>query len=211
MMTVAYPISIEALRKKKGPNMNERARVLAVDDQEDILDLIQMTLDPHYDVATLTNPVDLFEVMEMFEPDLLILDVMMPRVTGFQLTELLRKGNHRNIPIIILSAKSTAGEIKHGYKVGATLYLTKPFQPERLVKNVQTQFQLTPPMLRKRLSNEEVGHQAEQKQSFRKGYLKLSKAFERKDPMIDIRKRLVAKMTKDHSEIDPTFGKNNNT
>jgi DNA-binding response OmpR family regulator len=209
-MTAVYPFSIEALKKKRGSNMSERARVLAVDDQEDILDLIQMSLDPHYDVATLTSPVDLFEVMEMLEPDLLILDVMMPKVTGFQLTELLRKGNHRNIPIIMLSAKSTAGEIKHGYKVGATLYLTKPFQPERLVKNVQTQFQLTPPMTKKRLSNEEIGHQAEQKLAFRKGYLKLSKAFDKRDPIIDIRKKLAAKMVKDHTDVDPTFGRKSN-
>jgi DNA-binding response OmpR family regulator len=190
--------------------MNERARVLAVDDQEDILDLIQMTLDPHYDVATLTSPVDLFEIMEMFEPDLLILDVMMPRVTGFQLTELLRKGNYRNIPIIILSAKSTPGEIKHGYKIGATLYLTKPFQPERLVKNVQTQFQLTPPLLRKRLSNEEIATQAESKLPFRKGFLKLSSAFDKKDPIIDIRKKMLNKIQqqKELEGHDPTFGRN---
>jgi len=207
-MSVSFPITMDALKKKKGPTMSERARILAVDDQEDILDLIQMSLEPHYDVATLSSPVDLFEVMEMLEPDLLILDVMMPKVTGFQLTELLRKGNHRNIPIIILSAKSTAGEIKHGYKVGATLYLTKPFQPERLLKNVQTQFQLTPPTTRKRLSNEEIGHQAEQKASFRKGFLKLSKAFEKKDPIIDIRKKLAARINKDSSETDPTFGRN---
>jgi DNA-binding response OmpR family regulator len=201
MPTTIAPISMAAL-KKKADSMSERARVLAVDDHEDILELIHMTLEPHYDVGTLSNPVDLFEIMEIFEPDLLILDVMMPRVSGFQLTELLRKGNHRHIPIIILSAKTTAGEIKHGYKVGATLYLTKPFQPERLIKNVQTQFQITPPLTKKKLTAEEVAGQVENKNAFRKGLLKLSSAFQKKDPILDIRRKLAAKMAKEKEVVD---------
>jgi len=126
--------------------MSVRHRVLAVDDNQDTLELIRISLQDDYDVLTLANPMDIFEMIELFQPDLLVLDVMMPKITGFQLVEMLnRPVAGRNLPIIILSAKDSARDIKHGYKLGASLYLTKPFQPERLLKNVKMQFEAHPP------------------------------------------------------------------
>jgi DNA-binding response OmpR family regulator len=70
---------------------------------------------------------------------LLILDIMMPKVTGYHILETLRKDPRTSfMPVIILSAKDSARDQKYGYKLGASIYLTKPFQPERLVKNVAT-------------------------------------------------------------------------
>jgi DNA-binding response OmpR family regulator len=170
--------------------MTEKYRVLAVDDNEECLELIRITLEPDYNVVTLSHPTDLYEILEFLEPDLLILDVMMPRITGFQITEILRKNpSTRDLPIIILSAKSSANEIKHGYRLGATMYLTKPFQPERLLRNIQTQFEMHPPTdRRKSLPIEEVASHLELRPAFLKGHLQLGATIPRKDKTVDPRK-----------------------
>lgn len=125
--------------------MTERFRVLVLDDDKDILDLVHLTLSPHYEVLTLNDSVSACEILEVFEPDIVILDIMMPKVTGFQVVEFMRQNpKYNNVLIIILSAKDTTLDIKYGYKVGAQLYLTKPFQPERLLKNIQNMFERIP-------------------------------------------------------------------
>ncbi len=145
--------------------MPRRYRVLAVDDNDDTLELIRMTLSDDYDVVTLANPLHTYDCIELFEPDLLILDIMMPKITGFQLIDLLKKNpKTKEIPIIVLSAKDTAREIKYGYQLGAALYLTKPFEPERLLKNTEIQFRMHPPGAKpKSLSLEQVQLQLEVK------------------------------------------------
>lgn len=156
--------------------MFTRHRILAVDDNPDTLELISLTLSEWYDVLVLTNPLDTYDLIELFEPDLLILDIMMPKITGFQLIELLRKSPHtREIPIVILSAKDNTREIKYGYKLGASLYLTKPFEPERLIKNIETQFRIHPPPPRpKTLTLNQVQIQVELKYGFQSGQMALS-------------------------------------
>lgn len=126
---------------------SSRWRILAVDDHEDTLNVIRTMLSEKYDVLTLVDPTEIYEIINIFEPDLLILDIMMPKITGFQILDLLQKNKaYKNLPVIILSAKDTTREIKYGYKLGASLYLTKPFEPERLLRNVELLFQHTPPV-----------------------------------------------------------------
>ena len=120
-------------------NTAEKLRILAVDDQADILELVTLTLTPKYEVLTLTDPSDACETVDLFEPDLVILDVMMPKVTGYQILEYMKKSpRHGHVLSVFLSAKDSHRDIKYGYKLGANLYLPKPFQPERLVKNVDS-------------------------------------------------------------------------
>ncbi len=180
----------------------ERCRILAVDDNEDVLELIQLTLGQDYDVITLSNPLDVYEIIDLFEPDLLILDVMMPKVNGFQLTEMLRKNpKTRDLPIIILSAKVNAGDIKHGYRLGATLYLTKPFQPDRLIKNVETQFRLNPPDTEKKSNNlRQIVAQIEVKQSFQRGMLRLSQRIMQHDQVMDVHRKIRDKIVAEEKE-----------
>ena len=117
-------------------------RVMAIDDDADMLEVIRLALGRQYEVLTLSNPMDTYELVELFEPDLLILDVMMPKVTGFQLLDILhRSPRTRNLPVIILSAKAAKTDILQGYQLGAALYLAKPLDPERLLKNVRTHFE----------------------------------------------------------------------
>jgi two-component system, OmpR family, alkaline phosphatase synthesis response regulator PhoP len=123
-----------------------RWRVMAVDDDPDILELIEMTLGEAYDILSLAGPLHMMEMVDTFEPDLIILDIMMPKVTGYQLIEALReRKDTAKIPVIFLSAKDTIRDQKYGYKLGATIYLTKPFQPERLMRNIGNIFEHTPP------------------------------------------------------------------
>jgi len=116
----------------------DRFRVLAIDDDRDILDLINITLTPAFEVLTLSDSVDAVEIIDIFEPDIVLVDIMMPRVTGYQIIELLRQSpKHQHAVVVVLSAKDSSRDIKYGYKLGANLYLTKPFQPDRLLKNIQ--------------------------------------------------------------------------
>lgn len=116
----------------------DRWRILVVDDDEDTCDLIRMTLEQDFDVLSLTSAQDTSRIIDLFEPDLVILDVMMPKISGFQLADYLKKNPaYKNIPIVFLSAKGTVKDQKYGYSLGASLYLTKPFEPGRLIKNIR--------------------------------------------------------------------------
>lgn len=152
-----------------------RWRILAIDDHEDTLDVIRMTLSQNYDLLTLRDPLEVYDLLQIFEPDLLILDIMMPKITGFQVLDLLQKNPaYKDLPIMILSAKNTTREIKYGYKLGARLYLTKPFEPERLLKNVDFLFNNTPPPVRpKNFNLKQVLIQIHLKKSFQTGSLSL--------------------------------------
>jgi DNA-binding response OmpR family regulator len=163
--------------------MPVRYRVLAVDDNPDTLELIRLALSDEYDVLTLGSPLEIYECIELFEPDLLILDIMMPKITGFQLLELLKKNARtKDLPIIVLSAKDNIREIKHGYKLGAALYLTKPFQPDRLLQNTGAQFRMHPPALRpKSLTMEQVRIQVEMRQSAKTGQIVVSSSLLTRD------------------------------
>ncbi len=114
-----------------------RWRILVVDDNEDTCDLIRLTLDESFDVLTVTNPLDVPQALDIFGPDLILLDVMMPKVSGFQLADYLKKNTrYSSIPIVFLSAKGAVKDQKYGYSLGAAMYLTKPFEPSRLIKNI---------------------------------------------------------------------------
>ncbi len=193
--------------------MATRRRILAVDDNDDALELIRISLTDDYDVVTLSDPVDLYEVLDVFEPDLLILDVMMPRINGFQLLEMLRKNpGTKELPIIVLSAKTTSGEIKHGYRLGATLYLTKPFQTDRLRKNVQTQFEYHPPTKEsKSAEGRELAMQIKMTPSFKKGHLGLPDNLQNdreNRAVFDARKNLEEKIRRNQQERRTRLGGN---
>jgi len=155
---------------------DKRWRILAIDDHEDTLEVIRMTLSEQYDILTLKDPMDVYELINIFEPDLLILDIMMPKITGFQILDLLQKNPvYKDLPIMILSAKNTTREIKYGYKLGARLYLTKPFDPGRLLKNVDLLFQHTPPKRNpKKFNLKQVLVQISLRKSYKLGGLSLT-------------------------------------
>jgi len=157
-MAVRRFFAMLGLIRKRGVAMEERWRILVVDDDPDVLDLIRLKLAQDYDVLCVDKANDVGHAVDLFEPDLIILDIMLPKISGYQVMEYLKRNPvTAKTPVCFLSAKSSARDLKYGYSLGAQLYLTKPFQPERLIKNIKLQFErMPPPQRRKHLAVAEI-------------------------------------------------------
>jgi type IV pilus assembly protein PilB len=114
-----------------------RARVLVVDDAEEILQLVTLTLEDDYDVIQARDGVEALDLVQEELPDLVVLDVMMPRKTGYEVVAELRDGPHKRLPVLMLSARGETAHIKKGFYAGADDYLPKPFDPEELLLRVR--------------------------------------------------------------------------
>ena len=112
-------------------------RIMLVDDEEDLLNLMEQVITTKYEVVKAYNGLDALEKLDRYQPDFIILDVMMPVMDGFATCEALRKNPaYRQIPIYFLTSSSDREDIKKGYDLGCNLYLRKPFDPFRLLKNI---------------------------------------------------------------------------
>lgn len=113
-------------------------RILAVDDEPHILKLVTFSLKSHgYEVVEATDGMSAVEMAESEQPDLILMDVMMPLLTGYDACERIKanpKTSH--IPVVMLSAKSQVAEQQEGIERGALCYITKPFTPRELVDRV---------------------------------------------------------------------------
>ena len=111
-------------------------RILIAEDDFDIANLIRIYLEKNgYTVYLADNGIKALEIMEKQAVELAILDVMMPKMDGFELTRKIRSTS--SIPLIILSAKGKEEDRIRGLETGADVYMTKPFQPGALVAQVQ--------------------------------------------------------------------------
>ncbi len=115
------------------------ARILAVDDEQSIVRLIQVTLSRQgHEVLSAADGREGLQKAEADRPDLIIMDVMMPYIDGFEAIRLLKENETtRDIPIILLTAKRHDADLIHGIQAGAVSYLTKPFAPTELVALVE--------------------------------------------------------------------------
>jgi CheY-like chemotaxis protein len=107
------------------------ARVMAVDDDHVIRGLLEVNLEMEgHEVVTAFDGQDALEKVVSMAPDLILLDVMMPNVNGWQVAEAL-KGNPRthHIPIVFLSARAMEADVRKGTALGVQAYVTKPFDP----------------------------------------------------------------------------------
>lgn len=112
------------------------ARILLVEDEEHIRDVVKMNLElEDYEVVATDNGRDAMSLFRGQHFDLLVLDVMLPEVDGFQLCEQIRLEN-LDVPIMFLTAKDTSLDRVTGLKKGADDYLTKPFNLEELLLRV---------------------------------------------------------------------------
>ncbi|MEI5907896.1 response regulator transcription factor [Bacillus spongiae] len=115
-----------------------KQKVLLVDDEENILDVCARYLvRENYEVETATNGEDGFKKFQDFQPDLVVLDIMMPIMNGWQVAELIRQ--EQETPIIMLTALGQEQDRIYGLTIGADDYITKPFSPRELllrIKNV---------------------------------------------------------------------------
>ena len=117
-------------------------KILAVDDERSIVRLIQVNLERQgYQVVTAFDGKEALEKVESEHPDMLVLDVMMPYMDGFEVLHALKKNPAtRDIPIIMLTAKAQDADVARGWMTGAHAYLTKPFNPMELISFVKRIF-----------------------------------------------------------------------
>ncbi|MEY3601979.1 MAG: hypothetical protein RL169_1223 [Armatimonadota bacterium] len=110
-------------------------RILVTDDEPNIVRLIQVNLERQgFQVETANNGAQALEKIRANRPDLLVSDVMMPEMDGFELLSNIRRDPVlENLPVIMLTAKAQDRDVLEGYTRGADMYLTKPFNPIELV------------------------------------------------------------------------------
>jgi two-component system response regulator VicR len=113
-------------------------KVLVVDDHAPTVALIRDALTPYgYEVIGAGNGAECVERVEDSEPDLLILDVHMPVLNGFDALRLLRQRGDESLPVIILSGRGDFSDVRKGWKRGADIYLTKPVKVGAVVAAVR--------------------------------------------------------------------------
>ncbi|QCS49226.1 response regulator transcription factor [Picosynechococcus sp. PCC 11901] len=124
--------------------MDKRYNILLVDDEPGVREAVQAYLedDEALTVTTAENATKAWDVLQTFTPDLVISDIMMPQVDGYQFLEQLREDpRFKTLPVIFLTARGMTGDRIQGYQAGCDAYLPKPFEPEELeaiVKNLLT-------------------------------------------------------------------------
>jgi len=114
------------------------ARILIAEDERDIRDLVAFTLKfAGHDVHKAANGAEAVEMASQVMPDLILMDVRMPRMTGYEACRALKSMDDvRDIPVVFLSAKGQDSEMQTGLQAGAVAYILKPFAPDELTRRV---------------------------------------------------------------------------
>ncbi|MEW9094348.1 MAG: response regulator transcription factor [Clostridiaceae bacterium] len=109
--------------------------ILIIDDEVKIIEVVKLYLENEgYTVIQATSGIEALKKQSEFNPDLLILDLMLPDISGENVCERIREKSE--VPIIMLTAKSSEDSILNGYSIGSDDYITKPFSPKQLVAKV---------------------------------------------------------------------------
>ncbi len=115
-------------------------KILIVDDEQDIVESVKFMLEANdYTCYCAYNGEDGLRLAKEIVPDLMILDVMMPKLNGYKISRLLKFDNkYKNIPILMVTARSQEEDKLIGEETGADEYITKPFEMDELVNKVNT-------------------------------------------------------------------------
>ena len=112
-------------------------KILIVDDEENILEIVEAYLvTKNYQVFRAMDGEEALRKAETIRPDLIVLDLMLPDISGLEVCRRIRKSS--SVPVIMLTARTTEQDILSGLQIGADHYMTKPFSPKELVARVQT-------------------------------------------------------------------------
>lgn len=112
-------------------------KILIVDDEENILEIVEAYLvAKNYQVVRAMDGEEALRKAETIRPDLIVLDLMLPDISGLEVCRRIRKSS--SVPVIMLTARATEQDILSGLQIGADHYMTKPFSPKELVARVQT-------------------------------------------------------------------------
>ncbi len=117
----------------------ERKRILVVDDEIYIVHILEFSLTMEgYEVLTASDGEEALQVIEQERPDLVVLDIMMPKLDGYEVCHRLREDeDFRALPVILLSAKGRPIDRDAGLQAGADDYITKPFSPRKLLEKIR--------------------------------------------------------------------------
>lgn len=115
------------------------ARILIAEDEPDIRELVAFTLRfAGHEVTTASNGEEAVQMASQVIPDIILMDVRMPRMTGYDACRLMKANPAlKDIPVVFLSAKGQDSEIATGFEVGAEEYMLKPFGPDQLTERVK--------------------------------------------------------------------------
>lgn len=113
-------------------------KILIVDDELNIVTALEFLLQKSgYEVMAAQNGDEALERVESFAPDLVLLDVMIPHISGYEVCRRMReRSDWKHIKIVMLSAKGREAEVSKGVSLGADLYVTKPFSNSELVRRI---------------------------------------------------------------------------
>ena len=110
---------------------------MVVDDNEEIVHVAKLALSTGYEVVSAVNGLDAIEKIVHCEPDIIVLDALMPKLSGYQLCQSLRRNaKYRNSPIIFISVKASQKDREYAQQLGANAFLPKPFDPADLARLV---------------------------------------------------------------------------
>ncbi len=113
--------------------------ILLVDDEEEILDFLERILNNKYDILKAENAKDALELLSAEAVQLIIADVMMPQMDGFELCKIIKSNfDYSHIPVILLTAKNTIQSKVEGLELGADAYIEKPFSKEHLFAQISS-------------------------------------------------------------------------
>jgi DNA-binding response OmpR family regulator len=116
--------------------MNEQQRIMVVDDDREMLKLLNRTLELEgFDTVVVADGDSALSLLDEIEPDLVILDIMMPGLDGFQTLDLIRE--HSNVPVIMLSAKHEVESLRKALLLGADDYVKKPISTKSLIARIR--------------------------------------------------------------------------
>ena len=117
----------------------KKKTILVVDDEPHIVRLVNLCLGTKkYDVVSAYSGKEALYLLKNANPDLIVLDIMMPGINGYEMCQALRENKEtKNTPIIILSAKSQMEDKLHAIDVGADDYICKPFDPAELARRIR--------------------------------------------------------------------------
>ena len=115
-------------------------KIMVVDDEEDIQELVRYNLERNgHEVSCVSSGEEALEGIRSFRPDLLVLDLMLPGIDGFEVCKILKNDpKTERIPIVMLTAKGEESDIVTGLELGAEDYIVKPFSPQVLLARVRT-------------------------------------------------------------------------
>lgn len=123
--------------------MPRQKKILAVDDERHIVRLVQVNLErAGYQVIAAFDGKEALKKVEADRPDLIVLDVMMPHMDGFEVLKRLKSNDQtKDIPVVMLTAKAQDADVFRGWASGVDCYLTKPFNPIELLTFVKRIFE----------------------------------------------------------------------